>query len=69
MTINSLVKAVEDFGSDIHVEVLNGAIRVRGNAYQVKGKLKLLGFQWNPKAREWYYPMTVCSLDSRDPTD
>ena len=41
MTINSLVKAVEDLGSDIHIEVLDGAIRVRGNAYRVRGNLKL----------------------------
>ena len=63
MTINSLVKAVEDLGSDIHVEVTDGAIRVRGNAYPVKGKLKLLGFQWNRKAREWYYSMSETDLD------
>ena len=44
MTIHSLIKAVEDLGSDIHVEVLDRAIRVRGNTYQVRGNLKLLGF-------------------------
>lgn len=63
MTINSLIKAVEDLGSDIHVEVLNGAIRARGSTYPVKGKLKLLGFQWNPKAREWYYLTKERELD------
>ena len=63
MTIDSMVKAVEDLGSNIHVEVLDGAIRVRGNAYRVRGHLKLLGFQWNPKAREWYYSMPQTDLD------
>lgn len=63
MTINSLVKVVEDLGSHIHVEVIDGVIRVRGNAYAVRGNLKLLGFQWNPKAREWYYSMPQTDLD------
>ena len=63
MTTHSLIKAVEDLGSDIHAEVIDGAIRVRGNVYPVKGRLKLLGFQWNPKAREWYYSMPEIDLD------
>ena len=63
MTINSLVKAVEDLGSDIHVEVLDGAIRVRGNAYRVRGNLKLLGFRWDQKNREWYYLRQETDLD------
>ena len=62
MTINSLVKAVEDLDSNIHVEILDGAIRVRGNTYRVRGNLKLLGFQWNPKAREWYYLTRMSEL-------
>ena len=66
MTINSLVKAVEDLGSHIHVEVIDGVIRVRGNVYAVRGNLKLLGFQWNPKAREWYYLMKETNLDGHD---
>lgn len=63
MTINSLVKAVEDLGSDIHIEVLNNEVRVRGSTYFVRGPLKLLGFQWDPKAREWYYLMQETNLD------
>lgn len=70
MTINSLVKAVEGLSGDIHVEVIDGAIRVRGHAYPVKGKLKLLGFQWNPKAREWYYLMQEADLaENKTDTD
>lgn len=70
MTIHSLIKAVEDLGSDIHVEVLDRVIRVRGNAYQVRGNLKLLGFQWNPKAREWYYLMQEADLaENKTDTD
>ena len=65
MTIDSLVKVVENLGSNIHVEVLDEAIRVRGNAYRVRGNLKLLGFQWNPKAREWYYSMPQADLDGK----
>ena len=56
MTINSLVKVVENLSSHIRVEVLNGEVRVGGRTYPVKGKLKLLGFRWDPKKREWYYP-------------
>lgn len=66
MTINSLVKVVEDLGSDIHVEVLDGAIRVRGNAYRVRGNLKLLGFRWDQKNREWYYLRQEADLDRYD---
>ena len=68
MTIDSLVKVVEDLDSNIHVEVLDGAIRVRGNAYRVRGSLKLLGFQWNPKVREWYYLMEETNLDEHQGT-
>jgi len=56
VTINSLVKVVENLSSHIRVEVLNGEVRVGGRTYPVKGKLKLLGFRWDPKKREWYYP-------------
>ena len=55
MTINSLVKTVENLSSHIHVEVIDGEVRVRGITYPVKGKLKLLGFRWDRKNREWYY--------------
>ena len=66
MTISSLVKAVENLSSHIHVEVLNGEVRVGGSTYSVKGKLKLLGFRWDPKKREWYYPTQASSLDARE---
>ena len=66
MTISSLVKAVENLGSHIRVEVLNGEVRVRGSTYPVKGKLKLLGFRWDPKKREWYYPTEEPSLDVQE---
>ena len=66
MTISSLVKAVENLSSHIHVEVVNGEVRVGGNTYPVKGKLKFLGFRWDPKKREWYYPTEESSLDSHE---
>lgn len=59
MTFNSLLKAVENLSSHVQVEMINGEVRVSGRTYLVKGKLKLLGFQWNPQAREWYYPTTM----------
>ena len=62
MTVNSLVKAVENLSSQIQVEVINGEVRIRGRTYLVKGQLKLLGFRWNPQAREWYYPTTASSV-------
>lgn len=66
MTIISLVKAVENLSSRIHIEVLDGEVRVGGSTYSVKGKLKLLGFQWDPKKREWYYPTQEPSLDVQE---
>ena len=63
MTISSLVKIVENLSSHIHVEVLNGEVRVGDSTYPVKGKLKLLGFRWDPKKREWYYPTKESGLD------
>ena len=66
VTISSLVKAVENFSSRIHVEVLYGEVRVGGSTYSVKGKLKLLGFQWDPKKREWYYPTQESGLGAHE---
>ena len=63
MTTNALVEVVENLSSHIHVEVLNGEVRVGGSTYPVKGKLKLLGFRWDPKKREWYYPAKESGLD------
>ena len=55
MHINSVIEEVEGLGDGIRVEITDGYIRVSGDAFFVKGKLKLLGFRWNPKNREWYY--------------
>ena len=66
MTIRSLVKAVENLSSRIHVEVLDGEVRVGGSTYSVKGKLKLLGFRWDPTKREWYYPTKESSLGEKE---
>lgn len=55
LTINSLVKEVEGLGDNIRVKRVDSGLRVSGNTYPVKGKLKLLGFQWDPRRREWYY--------------
>lgn len=63
MTINSLVKAVEDLSDDIHIEVLNDEVRVRGRTYLVRGPLKLLGFRWDRKNQEWYYFTRMSELD------
>ena len=62
MTFNSLLKAVENLSNHVQVEMINEEIRVSGRTYFVRGKLKLLGFRWNPQAREWYYPTTASSI-------
>lgn len=51
--INSLIREIESL-NNIQVEITDDYLRVKGNTYSVRGKLKLLGFQWNPKTREWY---------------
>jgi len=63
MDINSLIKAVESLNNNVHIERMEGYLRVKGDVYHARGKLKILGFQWNPKAREWYYLMPVTDLD------
>ncbi|RKU12421.1 hypothetical protein C6503_17540 [Candidatus Poribacteria bacterium] len=68
MTINTLVKTVENLSRQIHVEIIDGVIRVRGNGYAVRGELKLLGFRWNRKAREWYCLIPETDLDRKDGT-
>ena len=55
VTIESLIKEVENLGSNIRAEIIDGGLRVSGNTYPVKGRLKFLGFQWDPRRREWYY--------------
>jgi hypothetical protein len=55
MSIDSLIKQVESLNNNIRVERTDEYLSVKGNTYYVRGKLKLLGFQWNPNKREWYY--------------
>ena len=55
MRIDSLIKHVESLNNDIRVEKTDEYLRVKGNTYYVRGKLKFLGFQWNPNKRKWYY--------------
>lgn len=55
MNINSLIHKVENLNNHIRVERIDEYLRVKGNTYHVRAKLKMLGFQWNPKQREWYY--------------
>lgn len=55
MSIDSLIKQVESLNNNIRVERTDEYLSVKGNTYYVRGKLKLLGFQWNPSKREWYY--------------
>lgn len=58
MSIDSLINEVKSLNSHICVEIVDNYIIVKGTAYTMKGKLKLLGFRWNPKKREWYYLLT-----------
>ena len=55
MCIHSVIKEVERLNNGIHVKITDDYVRVSGDTFFVKGKLKLLGFRWNPKNREWYY--------------
>lgn len=55
MSIDLLIKQVESLNNAIRVERTGEYLSVKGNTYYVRGKLKLLGFQWNPNKREWYY--------------
>ena len=55
MCINSVIKEVEGLNNGIHVKITDDYVRVSGDTFFVRGKLKLLGFRWNPKNREWYY--------------
>lgn len=63
VSINSLVKEVESLGVNIRAEIVEDSLRVSGNTYPVRGELKLLGFQWDPKQREWYYHAKEVNLD------
>ncbi|MYC76569.1 hypothetical protein F4X10_12465 [Candidatus Poribacteria bacterium] len=66
MTINTLVKTVENLSRQIHVEIMDDVVRVGGITYPVRGKLKLLGFQWDQRRREWYYLMPEADLDGNE---
>ena len=55
MRINSLIQAVKRLNNRIHVKITDNYVSVSGDTFYVKGQLKLLGFRWNPKSREWYY--------------
>ena len=66
MTINTLVKTVENLSRHIHVETIDGVVRVGGMTYPVRGKLKLLGFRWDQRRREWYYLMEETDLDDHE---
>ena len=63
MSVDALIKQVENLNSNICVEMTENYVRVKGKTYEVKGKLKLLGFQWNPNKREWYYSAKEVDLN------
>ena len=54
MRLTSLIKEVENLNKRIHVKIIDNYVSVSGDTFLVKGKLKLLGFRWNPKSREWF---------------
>lgn len=64
MSIASLIKEVENLG--VRIEILENYVRVDGDTYKVRGKLKMLGFQWNPNKREWYYSAKDINLNPND---
>ena len=63
MGIDLLIKEVESLNSNVCIEIIDNYIRLKGNTYKVKGKLKLLGFQWNPNKQEWYYSVKGINLN------
>ncbi len=67
MSIDSLIKQVESLNNNIRVERTDEYLSVKGNTYYVRGKLKLLGFQWNPNKREWYYWVKGMDLNRNEP--
>lgn len=67
MAIDLLIKEVESLNSNVCIEITDDYIRLTGNTYKVKGKLKLLGFQWNPNKREWYYSVKGINLNPNEP--
>ena len=69
MNINSLIEEVKSLNNNIRVEKIEGYLRVKGDTYHARGRLKMLGFQWNPQVREWYYFMTESDPDSTTPMD
>ena len=66
MSIDSLIKHVESFNDNIRVERTDEYLSVKGNTYYVRGKLKLLGFRWNPNKREWYYLVKGMDLNRNE---
>ena len=42
--IESLAEKVKNLSSDIHVEEIDGEVRVSGKTYPVRDRLKALGF-------------------------
>ena len=53
--IESLAEEVKNLSGDIHVEEIDGEVRVSGKTYPVRDRLKVLGFQWESESKEWYY--------------
>ena len=66
MSIDSLIKQVKRLDYNLCVEMKGNYVSVKGKTYKVRGKLKLLGFQWNPNKREWYYLTKEINLNPNE---
>ena len=66
MSIDALIKEVESLNRNVCVEGAENYVRVKGKTYNVRAKLKLLGFQWNPNKREWYYSAKEINLNRNE---
>lgn len=66
MSIDLLVKHVKSLNRNVCVEGTKNYVGMKGKTYNVRGKLKLLGFQWNPNKREWYYSAKEINLNRNE---
>ena len=66
MSIDALVKRVKSLNRNACVEGTKNYVRMKGKTYNVRGKLKSLGFQWNSNKREWYYSVKGIDLNRNE---
>ena len=66
MGTDLLIKGVKSLNRNVCVEGTKNYVRMKGKIYNVRGKLKSLGFQWNSNKREWYYSAKEINLNRNE---